>query len=181
MLATSIRVFVLALIWASLQGSFGIPDLLFGLLLGWLVNVFAQPIFDRSEDKGALSPANFFRRIYRFVVLFLVFLKELTLSSLRVAAITVAPSFDIRSAVVEYPLDVTTNREITALSNLITLTPGTMTLDVSSDRKFLYIHSMSVDSDDGQEVVKEIKSSLEKHVRLAFGPVGSRKDVPASE
>jgi len=176
MLVTSTRVFVLALIWASLQGSFDIANLLFGVLLGIGVTAFAKPIFDRSEDEGALSATNFLRRIYRFLVLFLVFLRELMLSSLRVAAITVAPSFDIRSAVVEYPLDVRTNREITVLSNLITLTPGTMTLDVSSDRKFLYIHSMSVDSEDGQEVIREIKESLERQVKLAFGPRATGAD-----
>jgi multicomponent Na+:H+ antiporter subunit E len=169
MLATVIRILVLALIWASLQGSFDIPNLLFGLLLGWLVNVFVQPIFDRSEDKSAFAGASVLYRFYRFFVLLLVFLRELAVSSLRVAKVTVSPSFDIRSAVIEYPLDVTTNREITALANLITLTPGTMTLDVASDGRHLYIHSMSVESDNGQEVIDDIKESLERQVKLAFG------------
>ncbi|PEN12857.1 Na+/H+ antiporter subunit E [Longibacter salinarum] len=171
MLATTIRSLVLALIWVSLQGTFTVPNLIFGLLLGAAVTVFSQPIFDRADDKGTLRGANPVRRMYRIVVLFLVFLRELAISSVRVARITVAPTLNIRSAVIEYPLDVTTNREITALSNLITLTPGTMTLDVSSDKKHLYIHSMAIESDDGQGVISDIKRSLEKHVQLAFGPV----------
>ena len=170
MLATGIRIIVLALIWASLQGSFGISDLLFGLLLGGLVNVFAQPIFDRSEDKSAFEGVSVLYRLYRFFVLLLVFLRELAVSSLTVARIVVAPSLDIRPAVVEYPLDVKTQREITALANLISLTPGTLSLDVSADRRHLYIHSMSVDTEDGRELIDDIKTSLERQVKLAFGP-----------
>jgi multicomponent Na+:H+ antiporter subunit E len=181
MLATTIRTLVLALIWAALQGSFDVPNLLFGLLLGVGVTVFAQPIFDRADDQGALKGANPARRVFRFTVLLLVFLRELFVSSLRVARITVAPSFDIRSAVIEYPLDVQTKREITALANLITLTPGTMTLDVAPDNKHLYIHSMSVETDDGAEVIEDIKTSLEKHVRRAFGPAPDAADTVASE
>jgi multicomponent Na+:H+ antiporter subunit E len=176
MLATTIRTLVLALIWASLQGAFDVPNLLFGLLLGAGVTVFSKPIFDANDDRGAFRGANLFRRLFRFIVLVLVFLRELFVSSVRVARITVAPSFDIRSAVIEYPLDVRTNREITALSNLITLTPGTMTLDVSADQKHLYIHSMSVESDEGAEVIADIKSSLEKHVQRAFGPAKGAPD-----
>jgi len=170
MLATTIRTLVLALFWAALQGSFDVPNLLFGLLLGAAVTVFAQPIFDRSMDKGTFKGANPAKRVFRFFVLLLVFLRELFVSSFRVARLTVSPSFNIRSAVLEYPLDVTTAREITALSNLISLTPGTTTLDVSPDSRYLYIHSLSVESEDGAEVIEEIKTSLEKHVSRAFGP-----------
>lgn len=166
---------VLAVVWAALQGAFDIPNLLFGLLLGLGVTVFARPIFDRgdpSENRRVRDGGNPIRRIWRFFVLLLVFLRELLMSSLRVARITVAPTLDVRSGVVKYPLDVTTDREITALANLITLTPGTMTLDVAPDRRHLYIHTMSVETDDGSEVITEIKESLEKHVHRAFGPAG---------
>ena len=173
MLSTIVRTLVLAVVWAALQGAFDVPNLLFGLLLGLGVTVFAQPIFDRddpSEHRSVREGGNPALRIWRFVVLLLVFLRELLMSSLRVASITVAPTIDVRSGVVEYPLDVTTDREITALANLITLTPGTMTLDVAPDKRRLYIHTMAVETDDGSEVIAEIKDSLEKHVHLAFGP-----------
>jgi len=168
--ATLIRTVVLAIVWSSLQGSFDVLNLIFGGLLGISVTIFSQPIFDREDDLRAYEGVNPVERTYRFVILILVFLRELFISSFRVARITVAPTFDIRSGVVKYPLDATTDREITALANLITLTPGTMTLDSSPDKKHLYIHSMSLETDDGQEVIDDIKSSLEKHVRRVFGP-----------
>jgi multicomponent Na+:H+ antiporter subunit E len=56
------------------------------------------------------------------------------------------------------------------LANLISLTPGTLSLDVSPDKRCLYVHAMSVETDDGTEVIDGIKTSLEKHVSRALGP-----------
>jgi multicomponent Na+:H+ antiporter subunit E len=66
--------------------------------------------------------------------------------------------------VVAIPLDAKSDIEITLLANLITLTPGTLSLDVSSDRSVLYIHVMYVDNDDLDEVRRKIKSGFERRV-----------------
>ena len=165
MVATTVRALVLMLLWAALQGSFSVGNLLFGFLVGLAIVAFARPLYDPNDPSESASfrgGVNPFRRLWRFLVLVLVFLWELIVSGLQVAAYIVQPSLRIRSGVIKYPLDVSTDREITALANLITLTPGTMTLDVSPDRTHLYVHSMSVETDDGNEVVSDIKSSLEK-------------------
>jgi multicomponent Na+:H+ antiporter subunit E len=161
------------LLWAALQGSFSIGNLLFGFLLGVAVVAFARPLYDpddpseKASFSGGVNPV---RRVWRFLVLVVVFLWELVVSGLQVARYILQPTLRVQSGIVEYPLDVTTDREITALSNLITLTPGTMTLDVSPDRTHIYVHAMSVETDDGREVIDEIKGSLEKHVHRALGP-----------
>jgi multicomponent Na+:H+ antiporter subunit E len=69
----------------------------------------------------------------------------------------------MRPAILAIPLDVKTDLEITTLANLITLTPGTLSLDVSSDRKVLYIHAVYVH--DVPAFKKYIKDSLERRVR----------------
>jgi multicomponent Na+:H+ antiporter subunit E len=56
------------------------------------------------------------------------------------------------------------------LANLISLTPGTLSLDVSPDCHCLYVHAISVETEDGAEVIDDIKGSLEKHVARALGP-----------
>lgn len=173
MIATLLRTLVLTLIWAALQGSFSVGNLLFGSALGLGIVLFAQPLFPTGASDAEAEPAGRFhlvRRVWRFGILVLVFIRELVISSVQVAAAIIRPRLQIRSGIVEYPLDVTTDLEITALANLITLTPGTMTLDVHPDQTCLYVHSMAVESEDGQEVVDEIKRSLEKHVHRALGP-----------
>jgi multicomponent Na+:H+ antiporter subunit E len=178
MIATLIRALVLTLIWAALQGSFSVGNLLFGFVLGLTIVLFARPLYDpvdgteTARSSARLRPV---RRFWRFVVLILVFFRELIVSSVQVAGYIIRPRLQIRSGIVEYPLDVQTDLEITALANLITLTPGTMTLDVDPGQKYLYVHSMTVESDDGREVVEEIKSSLEKHVHRALGPREERE------
>ena len=68
----------------------------------------------------------------------------------------------MRPGVVAIPLDAETDAEITLLANLITLTPGTLSLDVSDDRRVLYIHAMYVD--DVEELRRSIKDGFEKRV-----------------
>jgi multicomponent Na+:H+ antiporter subunit E len=173
MVATIIRILILTVFWAALQGSFSLADLLLGAVLGTAVVFFSRPLYDTDEASdemtlgGGLRPL---RRMGRFVILVLVFLRELTVSSVRVARYVLQPTLQIRSGIVAYPLDVTTDREIAALANLITLTPGTMSLDVSEDKSTLYIHTMSVASESGQDVIEDIQTSLELHVRRALGP-----------
>jgi len=81
-----------------------------------------------------------------WLALILLFVKELLLSALRVAWLAVQPRITIRPAIVAYPLTVTTDAQITLLANMITLTPGTLSVDVSDDRKWLYVHAIDIES-----------------------------------
>jgi multicomponent Na+:H+ antiporter subunit E len=82
----------------------------------------------------------------KWLSLILLFIKELILSALRVAWLAVQPRIAIRPAIVAYPLTVTTDAQITLLANMITLTPGTLSVDVSDDRKWLYVHAIDIES-----------------------------------
>ena len=66
------------------------------------------------------------------------------------------------TAIVAVPLDVETDGEITLLANLISLTPGSLCLDVSEDRKTLYVHVMFLD--DVEECRRELKEGFERRV-----------------
>ena len=68
----------------------------------------------------------------------------------------------MRPGVIGIPLDAKTDLEITMLANVISLTPGTLSLDVSPDRKTLYIHAMYVVDPD--ELRREIKDGLERRL-----------------
>jgi len=94
------------------------------------------------------------------------FLWQLTLANVRMAIDMMKPARSLRPGVVAVPLDLESDWEITVLSNLITLTPGTMTLDVSAGRKVIYVHAM--DASDPARTRDEIKQGFEKRVKELF-------------
>jgi multicomponent Na+:H+ antiporter subunit E len=89
---------------------------------------------------------------------------ELILANLRVAYDVLTPRYYARPGVIGIPLDARSDVEITLLANLITLTPGTLSLDVSSDRSTLYIHIMYIDEDDLEIARRTIKDGFERRV-----------------
>jgi multicomponent Na+:H+ antiporter subunit E len=130
---------ILALIWVSLSGHFTAINLLIGFVLGYLILAYAL------RDLPAF--ANYGGKVPRFVRFVGFFIKELVKSNLRVAHDVLTPAHHMRPAVIAFPLIAQSDGEITILANLISLTPGTLSLDVSSDRKVLYIHVMYFDDE----------------------------------
>lgn len=98
----------------------------------------------------------------KWLSLVALFVKELILSALKVAWLAVQPRIVIRPAIVAYPLTVTTDAQITLLANLITLTPGTLSIDVSADRKTLYIHAIDIASREA--LIGDIAAGFETKV-----------------
>lgn len=91
------------------------------------------------------------------------FLHQVVLSTLRVAWDVVTPKARARPGIVAVPLDLRSNGGVTLLATLITLTPGTLALDLSEDRRFLYVHSMFIRDADSERA--KIKRRLESRVR----------------
>jgi multicomponent Na+:H+ antiporter subunit E len=85
------------------------------------------------------------------------------MASFRVALIVLSPRLNIRPAVVAIPLDLKRDDQITIFANMITLTPGTLSLDVSDDKKTLYVHT--IDMDDIDKFRAELKNGFETQVR----------------
>jgi multicomponent Na+:H+ antiporter subunit E len=144
---------ILALVWAAVTGDFSAGSLSLGFGLGFLVLFFTQPI------AGALT---YTRKVRQVLGLLVFFLWNLILANLRVAYDVLTPGYNMRPGVIAIPLDARTDAEITLLANLITLTPGTLSLDVSASREELYIHAMYIDDPD--EVRREIKNGFERRV-----------------
>ena len=101
----------------------------------------------------------------RWLSLILLFGKELILSALRVAWLAVRPTMNIRPAIVAYPLTVTSDAQITLLANMITLTPGTLSVDVSDDRKWLYVHAIDIASKEA--LIGSIAAGFETRILRA--------------
>jgi multicomponent Na+:H+ antiporter subunit E len=144
---------VLALTWAAASGEFTVGNLVLGFVASYAILAFAQRVTGGSA---------YFVKVPRLLRLVVVFLWELLVASLRVAHDVVTPTHYARPGVIAVPLDASTDLEITVLANLISLTPGTLSLDVSPDRRVLYIHAMFVDDPD--EVRRQIKDGFERRL-----------------
>jgi len=148
---------LLALAWGAVSASFQPLNLAFGFVLG------AIALFVIREQVGSVG---YFSRILRIVSLALLFVYELILSSVRVAILVLKPNMNLKPGIMAYPLKVDRDAEITLLANLITLTPGTLSVDVSPDRKYLYIHAL--DCSDPDSTREDIAVGFERKILEAF-------------
>ena len=148
---------LLALLWVAVTGSFNLPNLILGFVLG------AVGLFLIREQVGTRS---YLGRVRRVASLILLFHYELVKSAVKVAWIALQPKMPLNPGIVAYPLRLDRDFEITLLANLITLTPGTLSLDVSPDRRFLYIHAIDVPDPDALR--RDIAGGFERRILEAF-------------
>jgi len=147
--------------WGALMGAFDAATLAAGFVVGYLILWIVQPALGPSAYVGGVG------RAVRFAVLYII---DLILSSVQVAVDVCRPRLNVCPGVVGIPLTAESDAEITVLANLISLTPGTLSLDVSPDRRTLYVHAM--DLEDGPDALRtDIQETLEKRVLdLIRGP-----------
>ena len=148
---------LLALSWGAVTGSFAAINLAFGFILG------TGALYIIREQVGT---QRYVRRIWQIVDLGFMFIYELVLSAIRVAGIVMRPRIELSPGIIAYPLTVDRDFEITMLANLITLTPGTLSVDVSEDRKHLYVHC--IDVPDPQATIDDIRTGFERKILEAF-------------
>ena len=152
---------VLALIWAVVLDDLSVRGLLFGFVAGYLVLAAAWRL--GLGDNGAA----YFRRVFDTVGFVLWFAWELTKANVRMARFTLSPLGAMSPGIVAVPLDGDlTDLEITTLASLISLTPGTLSLDVTPGRDTLYVHTM--DARDPDAVRAELKGAFETRVKGVY-------------
>lgn len=99
----------------------------------------------------------YMRRIYAAFKLLLIFIRELTQSSVVVISQILRPTLRIKPGIFKYKTILTSDVEVTMLSMLLTLTPGSVVMEVSLEGNELYIHAMDVEeSRDG--LIKQLKN-----------------------
>lgn len=148
---------LLAVLWVLATGAFTLANLALGFIVGFVVLAV-------SGQVGA--PRRHVAKWWHCLRLGLFFLRELVTSSFRVAHDVLTPTHHMRPAILAVPLEARTDAEITVLASLITLTPGTLCVDVSTDRKVMYVHAMYVD--DVEEFRQYIKRGIESYVLRAM-------------
>ncbi len=144
---------LLTLIWAALTGKFEFSNFVFGFILSYGV----LWIITRDTKR-----ASYFTRVPKVIGFLLFFIKELIKANIQVAYDVVTIRNYMKPVIIGVPLDAETELEITLLANFITLTPGTLSLDVSDDKKTLYIHAMYVE--DKEAFIESVKNGFERRL-----------------
>jgi multicomponent Na+:H+ antiporter subunit E len=145
--------------WAALTGNFTLPGLGIGFVVGFFALWIAQPLF---ENRGG----GYFLRTWRWAKLLVLFHYELIVSSVQVAWDVLTPRHRARPGIITVPLKAQGEAEVLLVTNLISLTPGTLSLDVTEDCNTLVIHAMF--ADDPDEIRAQIANGMERWVREAL-------------
>jgi multicomponent Na+:H+ antiporter subunit E len=143
----------IALGFIGVQGRFTLSGLLVGFGLGYLALWLTRPLYGETR---------YFQRVPKTARLICYFLVELVRSNLRVLWDVVTPGHISRPGIVGIPLSAQSDLEILLVANLISLTPGTLSIDLAEDRRTLFVHVMFLDDPEGFR--RGIKNGLERLV-----------------
>jgi multicomponent Na+:H+ antiporter subunit E len=149
---------LLALIWCMMHNSIHPVTFIVGYLLAWA---------STSMFKVLTRYKPYRMNVWEGIKLFFVFIKEMILANIQIAYIIISPSMNIRPGLIEYPLDIRNDGAIVLLANMISLTPGTLSVDISPDRKFIYVHAMVMETPD--QLKQQIKNTFERRIQKMLG------------
>ncbi|MDF9795829.1 multicomponent Na+:H+ antiporter subunit E [Catalinimonas alkaloidigena] len=110
---------------------------------------------------SALYSRDRFSQFSSIINLTIFFIKELIVANLRVSYEVLTPRNNLKPAVISVPLAIDTELEIMILANMITLTPGTLSIDVAEDHRHLYVHTLYTEG-DLETFRRNIKQGFEK-------------------
>jgi len=159
-----IIVFILSLlVYLALTSFTDVQEIIAGVVIALFVSVVAGQFLITSEKSRHI-----FRRYIFAIIYFFKFLWEMAKANLHVAYLVVHPKVPVKPGIVKIKTKLTKDSAITVLTNSITLTPGTLTIDVNPDKKELYIHWIDVVSKDVQENTETIGGRFEKLLMEVF-------------
>lgn len=145
---------VFGLVWMFLSNGYNSEYFAVGFFWGIVVLTLLRKLLPGKEL--------YFTYLYKWLKLILLFIVELIKADVTVFLLMFKPKLDVNPAIFEYPLDVKEPWQITLLANMITLTPGTVTVNVSNDNSKLFIHRL--DTEDVPSEIDAIKSSFERAI-----------------
>ena len=143
----------LALGFSAVLGQLNFSGFIAGFVVGYLALWLSKPLYGNTR---------YFERLPKVLGLITFFGKELLISNVKVLWDVITPQHISRPGIIAIPLDARTDAEIMLVANLISLTPGTLSLDLSENRRLLYVHVMFLDDID--QMRRQIKQGLERRV-----------------
>ena len=142
---------MLTLVWIALTGSFSFIN----FFIGFILSFFILWIISRNS-----ADRRYYTIAFKVIGFFFYFLYEMLKANFQVAYEVMTSNLHMKPGIVKLELEARSDLEITLLANLISLTPGTLVIDVSDDRKVMYIHGMYLQ--DRAKFIDSIKNGLER-------------------
>lgn len=147
----------LTVFWLLLNNSFSLGLLVFGGFLGWLIPLYTQRFWKDSPRGIKLAP---------LIKLYLIVIYDVIIANLIVAKQILFQARSLQSGFIEIPLEIQNPYAIAQLASIITMTPGTVSANLSEDRNVLLVHALHVT--DKQALVDEIKQRYEKPLKEGY-------------
>lgn len=150
--------FFLVIAWLLLAAEISVAHLLLALFLAWLIPVVCKPFL-------AGTPA--LRNPFAAVRLLFLVTYDIVVANVAVARLVLGPPGRLRPAFIQIPLQLTQPMSISLLASIVTMTPGTVSADLSEDNTVLLVHAL--DCEDPAAMVADIKQRYEKPLLEIFG------------
>lgn len=144
---------LLSLVWVALTGHLNYPNFFFGFFLGFGV-LWVLARTGNSQQK------QYFYKVPKLLLFVVFLLYDMIKANLEVTKEIITPKLNMKPAIIQYEHRLKSDFEITMLTNLIAITPGTMVLKISPDKKYLFIHSFYVK--DKEKFKERLRNGLEK-------------------
>lgn len=144
-------------VWLLLVNTLSLAHILLGVLLGLVIPLLTRAFWPSHTHV---------RRPLRLLRFGLMVVGDILIANLQVARLILGSSAQLRPAFVHMPLDLEDDFAITLLASTISLTPGTVSADVSVDRRTLLIHTLDVD--DPAALVVQLKQRYETPIKEIF-------------
>jgi len=149
---------LLVIIWMLALNAFSVGGFVVALVLGIAVPLFTAPFWpDRPKMRFGLPLA-------KYIVLVTW---DIVIANFQIAWIILfRKSRDLRPAWLVIPLDLTSTEAITMLAGTISLTPGTVSSDISTDGEYLLVHALDTADPEGE--IARIKQRYERRLMEIF-------------
>lgn len=145
---------IIAILWMFLSESYTFA----AFFSGYLIGIVLLLLFERL-----VPDAFYMRRVWKFVKLIILFSRELILSNFQIIKYVYRPGLDLKPVLFTYDLKLKSNWEITLLANLISMTPGTLSVAISDDNTQLFVHAL--DEAIVEDSIDTIENTFERTIR----------------
>lgn len=148
---------VLWIVWLLLNNQFSAGQMLMGAILAILLPLITSRFWPEEVK---------FKHPWVFLKFTLLVIWDIFIANFQVAKLILGKTQKLQPAFLEIPLDIQQPIAISFLANTISLTPGTVSCDVSADRKTLLVHALN--AEEGKEIIQQIKQRYEAPLKQVF-------------
>lgn len=152
----SVLIFV---VWLMLNNSISPGHILLGLVLALLIPYLTAPLRIPQPDIA---------RPLKLLPYILLVMKDVVVANLQVALLVLGPTKNIKPGFIAVPLDIRQDLPVTMLASTVTMTPGTVSAEISQNNEYLYVHVLHL-PEDPQKVIDYIKNQYEVRIKEIFG------------